>query len=147
LQRVVIRYVNIYMILIPITLRLQRKLNDTVSRVERIQIIKEIKEKKEQIAKEQREKLEQATHDEKILVKKISQLKRDIRGHSVPRVKHLGKDRTHAKYWYFDNFNSAIDFGCGRLFVESNDGSSWGYYHTREQVRKRMTSSFLNYKF
>jgi hypothetical protein len=97
-------------------------------------LIKEIKEKKEQLAREQREKMEQASHDEKILLKKIGQLKREIKSHSVPRVKFLGKDRSHSKYWFFDVIDSALGFGCGRLFVESKDGSSWGYYHTRDQV-------------
>lgn len=41
----------------------------------------------------------------------------------------LGKDRFHNRYWFFSRE--------GRLFVESDDSSRWGYYAAKEEVTLR----------
>jgi hypothetical protein len=38
----------------------------------------------------------------------------------------LGKDRFHNRFWFFNRE--------GRLFVESDDSSRWGYYAAKEEV-------------
>ena len=114
-------------------------MNEALTRVERIPLLKEIKEKKEQAAKERRERLEQSSQEEKVLVKKIAQIQRDICTHLVARAKLLGKDRNHVKYWFFDNFTSVLDFGCGRVFLEGRD-NSWSYYDSKEQIEELMNA-------
>ena len=38
----------------------------------------------------------------------------------------IGKDRFHNRFWFFNRE--------GRLFVESDDSSRWGYYAAKEEV-------------
>ena len=38
----------------------------------------------------------------------------------------LGKDRFHNRFWFFHRE--------GRLFVESEDSTRWGYYAAKEEV-------------
>lgn len=42
------------------------------------------------------------------------------------RSSPLGKDRNHNRYWFFSKE--------GRIFVESNDSASWGYYSGKDEV-------------
>lgn len=48
----------------------------------------------------------------------------------------LGKDRFHNRFWFFNRE--------GRLFVESEDSSRWGYYAAKEEVRLFASRSSLS---
>ncbi|GAB2218840.1 hypothetical protein Droror1_Dr00002072 [Drosera rotundifolia] len=52
------------------------------------------------------------------------------------RTNPLGKDRDHNRYWFFRR--------DGRVFVESSDFESWGYYSSSEELDAFM--GFLNPK-
>lgn len=52
------------------------------------------------------------------------------------RTNSLGKDRNYNRYWYFRRE--------GRLFVESSDSKSWGYYTTKEEVIISVTINILS---
>lgn len=51
------------------------------------------------------------------------------------RRKPLGLDKDHNRYWYFPRES--------RLFVESEDSATWGYYQAKEEVRIEMRARCL----
>lgn len=50
---------------------------------------------------------------------------REMEKHFV-RTNPLGKDKHRSRYWWFRR-----DW---RVFVESSDSKSWGYYSSKEEV-------------
>ncbi|XP_024363483.1 uncharacterized protein [Physcomitrium patens] len=67
--------------------------------------------------------------------KKLEQLEREMDKLYVLTMP-LGKDRFHNRFWFFNRE--------GRLFVESEDSSRWGYYAAKEELDALINS--LNIK-
>jgi len=49
----------------------------------------------------------------------------------------LGKDRFHNRFWFFNRE--------GRVFVESEDSSRWGYYAAKEEVTFFFVGGHVSY--
>ncbi|KAG0569549.1 hypothetical protein KC19_6G098800 [Ceratodon purpureus] len=105
--------------------KVEKKLAEELEKErQRIEEQKKLQEKR----KEQAEALaERKLQEQKVAErqKKHEQLEREMEKLFVLTTP-IGKDRFHNRFWFFNRE--------GRLFVESDDSSRWGYYAAKEEL-------------
>lgn len=92
-----------------------------MARTEEQKKMQEKRKAKAEIMKEQKLREQRALE----MQKRQEQLDREIEKRFI-RTNSLGRDRAHNRYWFFRRE--------GRLFVEKQDSTWWGYYSAKEEI-------------
>ncbi|XP_057817503.2 uncharacterized protein LOC131030630 isoform X1 [Cryptomeria japonica] len=98
-----------------------------MARLEEQKKMQEKRKAKAEIVKEQKLREQRALE----MQKRQEHFEREIEKRFI-RTNSLGKDKNYNRYWFFRRE--------GRLFVESEDSSQWGYYSAKEELELLMGS-------